>query len=77
MKKIQVLGPGCHNCERLSRNVDQAIRELNLTCEVEKVTDIMQIAKLGVMMPPALIIDGETKISGKVPSVAEIKKLIS
>lgn len=76
MPKIQVLGPGCPKCERLAENVRAAIRELGLDCEVEKVSRIAEIASFGVMMTPALAIDGQVKLVGKVPSVAELKELL-
>ncbi|MHC4605663.1 MAG: thioredoxin family protein [Planctomycetota bacterium] len=77
MKKLQVLGPGCPNCERLAENVKAAAEELGIEHELEKVTDIVRIADLGVMTTPALIVDGEIKFMGKVPSVEEIKGMLA
>ena len=77
MKKIQILGPGCSKCQKLAKNVEQAAKELGNNYEIEKVTDILEISNLGVMVTPGLIVDGEVKVAGKVPSVAEVKKLIS
>lgn len=76
MKKIQVLGPGCPKCQRLAENTAQAVRELGLDCTVEKVTEIKQIMAFGVMMTPALAVDGQVKVFGKVPSPDDIKKLL-
>jgi small redox-active disulfide protein 2 len=73
---IQILGTGCPKCKQLTANVEQAIRELGVSAEVEKVTDIKEIMKFGVMLTPGLAIDGELKSSGKVLSVGEIKKMI-
>ena len=74
--KIQILGTGCPKCKLLTANVEQAIKELGISAEVEKVTDIKEIMKFGVMLTPGLALDGELKSSGKVLSVGEIKKLI-
>ena len=73
MKLIQVLGTGCAKCAKLKEDVDVAVAELGLDATVEKVEDIMKITEFGVMMTPALVVDGVVKISGKVPSVDEIK----
>jgi small redox-active disulfide protein 2 len=74
--KIQILGTGCPKCKLLTANVEQAIKELGISAEVEKVTDIKEIMKFGVMLTPGLAINGEVKSSGKVLSVGEIKKMI-
>jgi small redox-active disulfide protein 2 len=74
--KVQVLGTGCPKCKRLVDNVRQAIEEADLDVEVEKVEDIKQIVAFGVMMMPALAVDGEVKSSGKVLSADHIKKLL-
>ena len=74
---LQVLGPGCAKCTRLAENVKAAADELGLNASVEKVTDINAITSFGVMMTPALVVDGEVKVVGKVPSVEEIKTLLS
>ncbi len=76
MKKIQILGTGCPKCKQLTANVEQAIRESGVAAEVEKVTDIREIMKFGVMLTPGLAVDGEVKSSGKILSVGEIKKMI-
>ncbi len=77
MKLIQVLGPGCAKCAKLKENADKAVQELGTEASVEKIEDINAITQFGVMMTPALAVDGEVKSVGKVPSVDEIKKLIS
>ena len=77
MKDIKVLGPGCANCEKLFELTKQAANELKLDCNVEKITDIMQITNYGVIMTPALVIDGEVKVTGKVPSLEDLKKIMS
>lgn len=75
MKKIQILGTGCPKCKKLAENVEAAAKALDLEYELEKVTDINAILSFGVVMPPALVIDGEVKVAGRVPPVEEIKKM--
>ncbi|MDA3923320.1 MAG: thioredoxin family protein [Kiritimatiellae bacterium] len=75
--KIQILGTGCPKCKKLAEAAEAAAKDLQLEYELEKVTDINQIMAFGVMMTPALAVDGEVKVSGKVPSVDEIKSLLS
>ncbi len=75
--EIKILGPGCPRCQQLIENTRQALEALSEEAEVIKVTDVNQIAQYGVMMTPALVVNGEVKISGKVPSVEEIKALLS
>ena len=77
MKLIQVLGPGCAKCAKLYQNAHDAVRESGITANVEKVTDIVAITGFGVVRTPALVIDGEVKFVGCVPSTAEIKKLLA
>ena len=77
MKKIQILGVGCPKCKKLAENTEAAIKELGVECEVEKVTRINEIMKFGVMMTPALAIDGKVAVVGKVSSVDEIKQMLS
>jgi len=77
MKQVQVLGTGCPKCEKLAARAKEAIAALGLDCEVEKVNDITEIVKFGVMMTPALAIDGEVRVTGKVPSVDELKSMLS
>lgn len=77
MTKIQVLGPGCQKCKMLSERVTQALRELGIECEIEKVSDINRIIEFGVMATPALAVDGTVKVYGHVPSVEKIKEMLS
>ena len=76
MKKIQILGPGCPKCKKMAENAEAAARELGIDFEMEKVTDIKAIMGFGVMMTPALVVDGKVKVSGKLPDVDEIKKIL-
>ena len=76
MKKIQILGTGCPKCKKLTENAEAAAKELGIEFEIEKVTNINDIMKFGVMMTPALVVDGELKAVGKVPSPDEIKKML-
>lgn len=75
--KIQVIGPGCWRCHALAENAEQAAKALGLEYELEHITDLTVMAKLGIMMTPALIVDGEVKVSGKVPSADEIKAMLA
>jgi small redox-active disulfide protein 2 len=77
MKKLQVLGTGCPKCEKLAANVTQAADELGIEYELVKVKDLNQIMAFGVMLTPALAVDGEVKACGKVPSPEELKTLIA
>ena len=77
MKKVQVLGPGCPKCVELNKRAQEAAQAVGGEVEVEKVTDLKQIMSFGVIMTPALVVDGEVKVVGKVPSVEEIKKMIA
>lgn len=76
MKRVQVLGPGCPNCEQLMRNAETAVAELGIEALVEKISDIDQILEFDVLMTPALAIDGQVKAVGKTLSVAEIRELL-
>lgn len=76
MKDIKVLGPGCPNCLELLDRTEKAAAEIGLDCTVEKVTDIQQITEYGVMMTPALVVDGKVLMSGKVSSLDDLKKLL-
>jgi len=75
--KLQILGTGCPKCKKLAENVEAAANELGVQCEIEKVTDINEIMKFGVMMTPALAVDGEVKVVGKVLSPDEIKRMLA
>ncbi|HPG29898.1 MAG TPA: thioredoxin family protein [bacterium] len=74
--KIKILGTGCPKCKNLFNAAQEAVKETNISCEIEKVEDITKIMSYGVMMTPALVVNGEVKSAGKVLSVAEIKKLL-
>ena len=76
MKKIQILGTGCPKCKKLAENAESAAKELGIEYTLEKVTDIKEIMKFGVMMTPALAVDGNVKVTGKVPTVEEIQNFI-
>lgn len=77
MKKIQILGTGCPKCKKLAANTEAAAQALGLECTIEKVTDINEIMKFGVMLTPALAVDGQVKVVGKVPAPDEIKKMLA
>jgi small redox-active disulfide protein 2 len=77
MKKIQVLGTGCPKCKKLAENAEVAAKELGIEYQLEKITQINDIMKMGVMMTPALAIDGVVKVAGKVASPDEIKKMLA
>ena len=76
MKRIQILGTGCPKCRKLAENAAAAARELGLEYEIVKVTEINEIMEFGVMMTPALAVDGEVKVSGRAPGVEEIKGML-
>lgn len=77
MKKLQVLGPGCPKCIELAKRTDEAAKAAGLDYELEKVSEISKIMAFGIFTTPALVVDGEVKVVGQVPSVEEIKKIIS
>jgi small redox-active disulfide protein 2 len=77
MKKLQILGPGCPKCKKLAEVTEATAKDLGIQYEIEKVTDINEIMKFGVMMTPALALDGQVKVVGKVPSPDEIKKILA
>ena len=77
MKKIQILGTGCPKCAKLAENAESAAKALGLEFDIEKVTDIGEIMTFGVMVTPALAVDGQVKVVGKVPSPEEIKRLLA
>jgi small redox-active disulfide protein 2 len=74
--KIQILGAGCPKCKKLAENAEAAAKAAGVEYTVEKVTDINEIMKFGVMMTPALAVDGDVKTVGKVPSATEIEKML-
>ncbi len=70
--KIEILGMGCPKCKKTTQNAQQAVEELGIEADIEKVEDLDKITAYGVMMTPALVIDGELKVAGKIPSKQEI-----
>jgi len=76
MKQLKVLGPGCSRCEQLAQSAKAAAEELELEYRLEKITDLNRFIDYGVMMTPGLVVDGELKVQGKVPSVDELKELL-
>ena len=77
MVKLQILGTGCPKCAKLAENAEAAAREAGIEYELEKVTDINEIMTFGVMLTPALAVDGVVKIVGKVPDPEAIKALLT
>jgi small redox-active disulfide protein 2 len=77
MRKIEILGTGCPKCRKLEAEARQAADDLGLEYEIIKVTDIQKITSYGVMMTPALVIDGAVKCFGRVPSIDELKQMIA
>ena len=75
--KLEILGTGCPKCKKLEENARLAAKAIGLECEILKVTDINAIMQMGVMMTPALVVDGKVMVTGKAPSVDELKKLIA
>ena len=76
MVTIEVLGTGCAKCTRLFANVQEAVKDLKIPAEVVKVDSVDEIVNRGVMMTPALFIEGEVRAEGRVPSVNEIKNML-
>ena len=76
MKKIKILGPGCPKCETLFKFADEAARDMGVEFEIEKVKDIQEIMKYGVMMTPGLVIDEKVVSVGKVLTADKIKKFL-
>lgn len=75
--QIKVLGPGCANCKKLYKLVQDAVKELGRDDEIIYVTDMAEIAKAGIMRTPGLIMDGQVKVSGRMPKLEEIKDLLN
>ena len=76
MMKVQVLGVGCANCDVLAARAVAAVGELGLGCAVEKVADMEAILSFDILATPALVVDGVVKVSGRVPSLVEIKEML-
>lgn len=74
--EIKVVGTGCASCKKLEEAVREVVAENNIDAEITKITDIMEIAKSGILITPGLIIDGKIKLSGKLPDKSEVKKII-
>jgi small redox-active disulfide protein 2 len=77
MKMLQILGTGCPKCRKLAETTEEAAKSLGLEYRMEKVTDLQAIMGFGVMMTPALAVDGVVKVSGKVPSADDMKKILA
>lgn len=75
--KIEILGTGCPKCKKLYANTEEAINSTGLEADIVKVEDLKEILKYGIMITPAMVVDGEVKSTGKVLSVEDIKKIIS
>lgn len=75
--KIQVLGPGCDRCHTLSRNAAEAAASLGLDAEVEQVDDVREIVRRGVMATPALVVDDEVVVTGRVPAADHVRELLA
>ncbi len=77
MKDLKILGTGCPKCQKLAETTEAAAKEMGIEYQIEKVTEINKIMEFGVMVTPALVVDGEVKVSGKVPAVDEIKTMLA
>jgi small redox-active disulfide protein 2 len=75
--RIEILGMGCPKCKKLYENAQTAVKELNIQAEIVKVEDIKKIMEYGLMVTPAIAVDGEVKAAGRIPLPDEIKKWIS
>lgn len=76
MKTIKVLGSGCARCDRLAASAEEAAKALGIEYQLEKIKELEEFAKYGLMMTPGLVVDGKLVVQGKVPSVDEIKALL-
>ena len=74
--KIEVFGPGCYRCVQVEKAAKDALAELNVSVDVEKVTDVVKIVEAGIMPTPGLRINGKVKCCGRIPNVKEVKKWI-
>jgi len=74
--KIEVLGPGCPRCQATEKNVREAVSDLGIDAEISKVQDIKEIMKYGILSTPGVVVDGEVKVSGKIPTVEEVKTVL-
>jgi small redox-active disulfide protein 2 len=74
--KIKILGPGCPRCDEVGKRTIDALAELKVAADVQKVKDIKEISSYGIFSTPGLIINNKVKASGRIPSIAEIKEWI-
>jgi len=74
--KIEILGTGCPKCKKLNELTKEVIQELGISAEIKKITNINDIIDYGVMVTPAIVIDGDVKIAGKIPEKEKIKRWI-
>jgi len=77
MKDIKILGTGCPKCKKLEELTEKAAKELGIDYRIEKVTELNEIMDFGVMVTPALAVDGKIMITGKIPKIDDIKKVLS
>ena len=77
MRKLQILGTGCAKCKTLAENAEKAVADAGIEARIEKVSDIREIMKFNILMTPGLVIDGEVKAAGRVPSPDEIIRLLA
>lgn len=77
MKKLQILGTGCPKCKKLADNAEAAAKAMGMEYELVKITDINEIMKFGVMMTPALAVDGQVKTVGKIPEPEAIRDMLA
>jgi small redox-active disulfide protein 2 len=75
--KIEIVGPGCPRCQATEKNVKEALSQLGIQAEITKISDIKEFAKKGVTFTPAVIVDGKIVVSGKIPTVEELKNILS
>jgi len=76
MSRIQILGTGCSRCRELTANAEKAVQDLGIKAEVEKITEVKDIIRFQILMTPGLVIDGQVKAAGRIPSVEEIKQML-
>ena len=74
--KVQILGTGCPKCKALAASAEEAIKQTGVDAEIVKIDKLAEIMEFGVMMTPALAIDGQVKVTGKIPGEAELEKLL-
>ena len=77
MRTLQILGAGCPKCDQLAENAEAAAKALGIDYQIEKITDVDDLLRFGVMMTPALAVDGQVKVVGKVPTAEQIRKLLA